>query len=84
MNENYDHYVLKTARMQAVDELPVQSILREENFPGNLNFAASLMANLLNLNSAHSYILRNLSMIAYQNSLTFNSVDLTNLSQGAK
>ena len=45
--------------MQAVDELPVQS------FPGNINFAFSLMANLLILNSAHNYIFRNLSMIAY-------------------
>ena len=54
--------------MQAVDELPAQSLtdfLQEENFPGNLNFASSLMANSLNLNSAHNYIFGNLSMIAY-------------------
>ena len=31
----------------------------------NLNFAISLIANSLNFNSAHYYILRNRSMIAY-------------------
>ena len=49
----------------------------------------SLMANSLNLNSVYYYIFRNLSMIAYiieiqnQNSLIFNSVNSTNLSQVA-
>ena len=76
--------------MQAVDELPVQSltdILQEENFPGNLNFASSLMANSLNLNSAHNYIFGNLSMIAYvieMQKSEFANIDLTNLSQVAK
>ena len=66
--------------------------LQEGNFHWNLNFAISLMANLLNLNSAYYYILRNLLMLAYtmnfknQNSLihVFNSVNVTNLSQVAE
>ena len=37
----------------------------EENFPWNLTFAISLMANSLNLNSANHYIFRNLSKIVY-------------------
>mgnify|MGYP001795648767 CR=1 FL=1 len=66
---------------------------REENFYWVLIFAILLMANSLNLNSAHYahyYIFRNLSMVAYmikiqnQNSLIFNSVNLTNLRQVAK
>ena len=35
----------------------------EENF--HINYAILFMANLLNLNSAHYYIFRNLSMIAH-------------------
>ena len=66
--------------------------LQERNFHCNLNFAISLMANLLNLNSAYYYILRNLLMLAYtmnfknQNLLihVFNSVNVTNLSQVAE
>ena len=38
--------------------------LEEEKFYWNLNFAISIMANSLNLDSAY-YIYRNLSMIAY-------------------
>ena len=38
--------------------------LQEENFHWNLNFAFSLMANSLNLNSAYYYTFRNLSMKA--------------------
>ena len=66
--------------------------LQRETFHWNLNIAISLMANLLNLNSAY-YIFRNLSMIAYMTEiqkskfaiiLIFNSVNLNNLSQAAK
>ena len=66
---------------------------QEENLNWVLIFAILLMANSLNLNSAHYaryYIFRNLSMVAYiiniqnQNSLIFNSVNLTILSQAAK
>ena len=42
----------------------IQKYTKEENFHCNLNFAISLMANSLNLNTAY-YIFRNLSMIAY-------------------
>ena len=62
--------------------------LQEENFHWTLKFAILLMENPLNLNSAYSYIFRNLSMIAYiieiqknQNLLILNSVNLTNLRQ---
>ena len=65
--------------------------LQEEGFLWNLNFAIVVMENLLNFNSAHYYIFRNLSMRAYiigkfknQNLLIFNSVNLTDLSQVAK
>ena len=64
--------------------------LQEPHFHWNLNFAISLMANSLNLNSAYNYVFRNLSMIAYmiefqnQNSLIFLSLKLTSLSQVAK
>ena len=58
------------------------------HFNWNLNFAISLMANWLYFNSAYSFILGNLSMIAYimeiQNSRTSNPVNLTNHSQVAK
>ena len=37
---------------------------QEESFHWKLNFAIPLMTNLLNLNSAYHYIIRNLSMIA--------------------
>ena len=39
--------------------------LHEENFHWILIFAYSLMANLLNFNSAHYRFLGNLSMMAY-------------------
>ena len=42
-----------------------EATLQEENFYWYLNFAFSLMANSLNLNSAYYYTFRNLSMIAY-------------------
>ena len=38
--------------------------LQEDSFHWNLMFAFSLMANLLNLNSAYYYIFRKLSMIS--------------------
>ena len=38
---------------------------QEENVHWILNFSTSLVANSLNLNSAHPYSLQNLSMIAY-------------------
>ena len=38
--------------------------LQEEHFYWILNFAISLMANSLNLNSAYYYIFRNLLMMA--------------------
>ena len=61
--------------------------LQEENFHWKINLAISLMPNWLNI---LSYFFRNLSIIAYimkfenQNSLIFNFVNLTNLSQVAK
>ena len=39
--------------------------LQEEYFRWNLNFAILLMTNLLNFNSAKSYIFKNLSIMAY-------------------
>ena len=39
--------------------------LQEEKFHRNSNFTISLIANSLNLSSAHYYIIRNLSMIVY-------------------
>ena len=39
--------------------------IQDENFHWSLNFAISLMANLLNLNSAYYYIFRKLSIIVY-------------------
>ena len=38
---------------------------QEKNIHLILNFSTSLVANSLNLNSAHPYSLQNLSMIAY-------------------
>ena len=64
--------------------------LQEGNFHWNLNFAISLMANLLHLNSAYYHILRNVLMLANtvnfknQNLLIFDSVNVTNLSQDAE
>ena len=43
----------------------IKLTLQEKNFNWNLNFAISLMANLLNLNSGYNYMFTNLSMIAY-------------------
>ena len=39
--------------------------LQEENFHTHLNFAISLMTNLLNLNLVYYFISSKLSMIAY-------------------
>ena len=59
--------------------------LQEESFHWNLNFAISLTANLLNLNSSYYFIFLNLSMIAYiteiQKLIIFNSVNLNIQSQ---
>ena len=46
------------------DKRHSMSILQDESFHRNLNFAISLMAKSLDLNSAYNYIYRNLSMIA--------------------
>ena len=51
------------ALSKTLDE--IQSTLQEENFHRNLNFAISLMTNLVNLNSTYYYIFRYLSMTAY-------------------
>ena len=65
-----------------------RNIIQGESFHWNLTFAILLMADLLNLNSAYHHIFRNLSTIAYtigiQNSLIFNSLNLTNFSRVAK
>ena len=45
--------------------LPLLGTLKEENFYWYLSFATSLMANSLNLNSVHSYIYRNISVITF-------------------
>ena len=47
------------------DKRHSMSILQDESFHWNLNFAISLMAKSLDLNSSNYYIFRNLSMIAY-------------------
>ena len=43
----------------------ITNTLCEQNFHSNLNFAISLMANSLNLNSACNYFFWNLSIIVY-------------------
>ena len=45
----------------------ITNTLCEQNFHSNLNFAISLMANSLNLNSACNYIFWNLSVVVYIN-----------------
>ena len=55
--------LLGYALSKTLDE--IQSTLQKENFHWNINFAISLMTNLVNLNSAYYYIFRNLSMTAY-------------------
>ena len=45
----------------AQGEFTNKIVLQEESFHWNLNFAISLMANLINLNSIYYYIFGNLS-----------------------
>ena len=83
-------YIITTEGKRINYLLDLSNTLQEENFHRSLNFAISLMANLLNSNSTYWYIFRNLSMRAYRivilksNSLILNSVYLTDLSQAAK
>ena len=66
------------------------SSLQEENFHWNVNFAILLLANSLKLSFAYYYIFRNLQRqfiwlkFKNQNSLIFNLMYFTNLSQVAK
>ena len=68
----------------------IQTYPKRRNFHWNSNFAISLMAKSLNLNSDCYHNIRNFSIIAFiieiqnQNLLIFNPVTLTNLSQVAK
>ena len=64
---------------------------QEENIHWNLKFFTLLVANSLNLSSAHSYSLQNLSVIAYIIGIhkygscsIFKSVNLTNQGKVAK
>ena len=55
----YDKYCMQVLSMYVV------RIRQKGNLHWNLNFAISLNAISLNLNSAYYYIFRNLSMIVY-------------------
>ena len=46
-------------------------VLQEENFHWNLNFAISLIANSLKLNSAYRYIFKSLTMKAYMSKFKY-------------
>ena len=51
--------------ISSFDKRHSMSILQDESFHWNLNFAISLMAKSLDLKSTYYCIFRNLSMIAY-------------------
>ena len=59
------NFSVKKGKNREFESFPIEVLIQEEKCEWNLNFAISLMANLLNLNSTDYNTFRNLSMIAH-------------------
>ena len=58
------NFSVKKGKNRELESFPIEVLIQEEKCEWNLNFAISLMANSLNLNSTDYNTFRNLSMIA--------------------
>ena len=59
------NFSVKKGKNRELESFPIEVLIQEEKCEWNLNFAISLMANSLNLNSTDYNTFRNLSMIAF-------------------
>ena len=65
LSETKPNFSVKKGKNRKFESFPIEVLIQEEKFEWNLNFAISLTANLLNLNSTDYNTFRNLSMIAF-------------------